>query len=346
VVGLSSNLQSQKSKIMDSVIRGNIVMFSSDSTDYVIRQLGRTKNKRYEAYVVNRIIHLLNDFTLKFVTQQFVRLSNKKIALTDLYFPQLGIHVEVDEGHHFLKNSKIDYSSTPTDEIIYSISQTESDAMREEDIINITGHKVFRVNVFKNKEGEPQNLDNIHQQIDRIIEEIKSAKNNLVEASTFKEWNIETEYSPQTYIDLGSINLVDNVVLKTTKDVCNCFGHSYKNYQRGGANHPYEDETLIWFPRLYENNEWINAITADGLTITEKSKNEDITHKKLEEWKNGPQQRIVFARVKDNLTSRAMYRFMGLYLFQYADLNNGAVWKRISNSVKTYPPKKQLGSSQ
>ncbi|MFX9108505.1 AbaSI family restriction endonuclease, partial [Acinetobacter baumannii] len=50
-------------------------MFSSDLTDYVIRQLGRTKNKRYEAYVVNRIIHLLNDFTLKFVTQQFVRLS-------------------------------------------------------------------------------------------------------------------------------------------------------------------------------------------------------------------------------------------------------------------------------
>ncbi|WP_409360050.1 AbaSI family restriction endonuclease, partial [Acinetobacter baumannii] len=52
-------------------------MFSSDLTDYVIRQLGRTKNKRYEAYVVSRIIHLLNDFTLKFVTQQFVRLSNK-----------------------------------------------------------------------------------------------------------------------------------------------------------------------------------------------------------------------------------------------------------------------------
>lgn len=36
-------------------------MFSSDLTDYVIRQLGRTKNKRYEAYVVSRIIHLLND---------------------------------------------------------------------------------------------------------------------------------------------------------------------------------------------------------------------------------------------------------------------------------------------
>lgn len=318
------------------------MMFSSDATDYIIRQLGRTKNKRYEAYVINRIIHLLNDFTLKFVTQQFVRLSNQKIALTDLYFPQLGIHIEVDEGHHFLQKSKIEYSSIATDEIIYSISQTESDAVREEDIISITGHKILRVNVFKNQDGEPQNLDSINQQINRIVEKIKLEKSSLVDASTFKEWNIETEYNPQTYIDLGSINLVDNVILKTTKDVCNCFGHNYKNYQRGGANHPYENDTLIWFPRLYENKEWINAISTDGLIITEKSKNEDITQKKLEEWKNGPQKRIVFARVKDNLTSRAMYRFKGLYLFQYADLEHGAVWKRISSSVKTYPLKKEI----
>lgn len=58
-------------------------------TGIFIGSVGRTKNKRYEAYVSNRIIHLLNDFTLKFVTQQFVGLSNQKIALTDLYFPQL-----------------------------------------------------------------------------------------------------------------------------------------------------------------------------------------------------------------------------------------------------------------
>ncbi|MDO7297785.1 restriction endonuclease, partial [Acinetobacter baumannii] len=84
---------------------------------------------------------------------------------------------------------------------------------REEDIISITGHKIFRVNVYKNQEGQPQNLESIHQQIDKIIEEIKTAKNKLIEASTFKEWNIETEYNPQTYISLGRISLADNVVL-------------------------------------------------------------------------------------------------------------------------------------
>ncbi len=60
-------------------------MFSSDLTDYVIRQLGRTKNKRYEAYVVSRIIHLLNDFTLKFVTQQFVRLDLLRKSLLQVH---------------------------------------------------------------------------------------------------------------------------------------------------------------------------------------------------------------------------------------------------------------------
>ncbi len=134
-------------------------------------------------------------------------------------------------------------------------------------------------------------------------------------------------YNPQTYIDLGRISLADNVVLKTTKDVCNCFGYNYKNYQRGGALHPYEKDTLIWFPRLYENKDWINTISPDGLTITEKSTDETITLKKLEEWKNGPQKRIVFARVKDNLSSRAMYRFMGLYEFQKADLKDGEPYR-------------------
>ncbi|EOV5484732.1 restriction endonuclease, partial [Acinetobacter baumannii] len=232
-----------------------------------------------------------------------------------------------------------EYSLNQIDEPLYSISQTESDAMREEDIISITGHKIFRVNVYKNQEGQPQNLESIHQQIDKIIEEIKTAKNKLIEASTFKEWNIETEYNPQTYINLGRISLADNVVLKTTKDVCNCFGYNYKNYQRGGALHPYKKDTLIWFPRLYENKDWINTISPDGLTITEKSTDEAITLKKLEEWKNGPQKRIVFARVKDNLSSRAMYRFMGLYEFQKADLKDGAVWKRVECEVQTYSPK-------
>lgn len=55
-------------------------------TEYFFKQLHRAKNKTYEFYVINRILYLLNDHTLKFVTQQYVRIGNKKIALTDLFF--------------------------------------------------------------------------------------------------------------------------------------------------------------------------------------------------------------------------------------------------------------------
>jgi len=38
--------------------------------DYVTRQLARAERKRHEHYVVTRIWHLLDDLTVKFVTQQ------------------------------------------------------------------------------------------------------------------------------------------------------------------------------------------------------------------------------------------------------------------------------------
>lgn len=86
----------------------------------------KNKNKKYEAYVVTRIIHLLNDFTIKFATQQYVTRPEGR-ALTDLYFPQFNLHIEVDEGHHF--NS----------------ANIAADKLREADIINATGHQIIRI---------------------------------------------------------------------------------------------------------------------------------------------------------------------------------------------------------
>jgi len=73
-----------------------------DKKEFIIRQLARTSNKKYEAYVVNRIVHLLDDISIKFITQQYVTRPEGR-ALTDLFFPQFNLHVEVDEGQHFIK---------------------------------------------------------------------------------------------------------------------------------------------------------------------------------------------------------------------------------------------------
>ena len=97
-----------------------------DKKDYIIRQLGRTKHKKYESYVVSRIFHLLDDLDIKFITQQYVSRPEGR-ALTDLYFPQIQLHVEVDEEHHK--------------------SNVEDDRIREADIVNATGHEVVGIDV-------------------------------------------------------------------------------------------------------------------------------------------------------------------------------------------------------
>ena len=106
--------------------------------EFICRQLSRAENKTFEHYVVTRIWHLLNDTDLKFITQQYVVRPEGR-ALTDMYFPQLHKHIEIDEGHHK--------------------KQIESDKLREADIINATGHTIFRVDVTKT-------IDEINEEID------------------------------------------------------------------------------------------------------------------------------------------------------------------------------------
>ena len=67
--------------------------------EFIARQLAKAQRKRYEHYVVNRIWTLLSDTSIKFVTQQFVARPEGR-AMTDMYFPQLATHIEVDEGFH------------------------------------------------------------------------------------------------------------------------------------------------------------------------------------------------------------------------------------------------------
>gem|GEM_PF-5011018 len=93
--------------------------------EFLLRQFAKTNKKNYENYVVTRVIHKLDDPTVKFITQQYVSRPERRRALTDLYIPQIAFHVEIDEGHH--KNI------------------VEVDMVREADIIDATGHTIVRV---------------------------------------------------------------------------------------------------------------------------------------------------------------------------------------------------------
>lgn len=281
-----------------------------DKKEFIIRQLGRTKNKKYEAYVVTRIIHLLDDFSIKFITQQYVTRPEGR-ALTDLFFPQFGVHIEVDEGQHFI------------------IGNIEEDKIREADIVNATGHEILRVDVTKS-------FDDINIQINEVVKKIKMHRDK----DQFIAWDIDSEFNSQTYIERGYIDVSDNVAFKTIKDACNCFGHNYSGYQRAGASHP-NPEIMLWFPKLFPNGEWDNQISDDEETITErnedreKAKEHVISH--INNKEKHKHQRIVFAKVKGNLGD-TLYRFRGLYKLDIKKSNEniGLVWKRTETRVKTY----------
>jgi len=276
--------------------------------EFISRQFSKAEKKRFEHYVVTRIWHLLDDLSIKFVTQQYVTRPNGR-ALTDMFFPQLQIHIEIDEGHHK--------------------KQIEWDKLREADIINATGHEVFRVDVTKD-------IATINNEISQIVERLKIKKSNT---QNYKSWDIEAELNPQTYIDKGFIDLNDDCAFRRIVDALNCFGIKYERWQKGGALHPKENGKVIWFPKLYKNKEWHNSISDDETEIREISIKPEVTKSHIDKFlKQGCGIRIVFAKVKSPLGG-TMFRFKGEYEFDKSRTNytDGLFFRRISERVNTYP---------
>lgn len=209
-----------------------------DKLEFIARQFSRAEKKRYEHYVVTRVWHLLDDLSIKFVTQQYVTRPEGR-ALTDMFFPQFQLHLEIDEGHHK--------------------KQINWDKLREADIINATGPEIIRIDVTKS-------VEEINQAIVEVVTRLRKSKSDKVD---FRPWDLEAEQNPKTWIDKGYIDLGDDVAFRTIADGASCFGKYYKGLQRAGIKHPKESGTLIWFPKLYKNDDWNNRISNDETTIWE-----------------------------------------------------------------------------
>lgn len=123
-------------------------------TEYILRQLAKTNKKNYENYVVTRIWNLLNNLNIKIVKQQHVTRPSGR-ALTDLHFPQINLHIEIDEGQHFENGKKV-----------------SADLVREADIISATGHKLETIKVCENRYDI--DISDINKRIDDVVEIIKS----------------------------------------------------------------------------------------------------------------------------------------------------------------------------
>lgn len=274
----------------------------SKKNEYILKQLskagGGKSRKRWELFVVSRVIHRLNDETIEFVTQQLVRRAPGRYALTDLYFPQFNCHLEVDEGHHQL------------DEI------SERDKKRAWDIKTITKGNVFRIRCTKRIRGRvvEQPVSEICQQVDRFVERIRGFKERESRRGRFTPWDFERSFSPERHLDAGYIDRDETVTFHRQRDALRCFGFEGKFMRRGAWRVPYSAD-VVWFPRLYANNGWDNEMSPDRKVIWERALSKDAkarADRDRETLRYDRGNRIVFARDKDPF-GLDVYRYIGTF---------------------------------
>lgn len=283
--------------------------------EYNLNQLRRTYRKKYENYVVTRIFHRLNLPDLQFVTQQLVRRPSG-IALTDLYLPQLKLHIEIDEPHH---GNQTDADEIRTEDII--------EATKKLDIVEANGHRIERIRVT-DAEGD---INKFNELIDNLIDEIK----RIIEVNGYEPWYPGQEFDCSKFLQKGKISVSDNPRFRTITAAINFLGQNVSGMQKAFFRSKKYPEYNFWFPKLYPNSGWDNKLQEDGELIFEKPTNETDIRSHYQAIINDNAKRIVFPRFTDNLGA-VVYRFMGIYIVdkEKSSETKGIVYRRVSTEFE------------
>ena len=315
---------------MITTLEKNIELFNKHyaiSTDYKLDYMARLfrkiSHKRFECYVIQRIWHTLNDERIKFVIQQYVRRNKEDAyALADLFLPQLGIIVEVNEAYHMA-----------------SERQKEIDAIRNAEVAKTANAIVKTVDCTRS-------LSSIHAQTDDIVNFIRQKIAEEESMGCFNPWGGEDTLTVEYHKNKGCLKVDDDEYVRTIDDICEIFETKAKHrgFQRaGGANIPGNNEYILWFPSVWNSSGWHNELINEQI-ISEYNDNEKKNKKHFDGIKNEYNnntlpQRITFFREKDDLGFN-FYRFVGVFELDYEEsiAQNKTIWKRCSD-VFTLPNK-------
>ena len=294
--------------------------------EYMERLFAKIGKKKTESYVISRIWHQLDDDRVKFVVQQYIRRTQDKYALADLYLPQLNIFIEINEPFH--KNN------------------VEIDKVRNEEIINKTHSELHIIDcgfIVKGKNEKDEihwkTLDEIHRQVTDVVKLIKQRISELGE--NFKPWDDVSTLSVEYHRNKGYLKVEDNECLRTVDDVAAVFGTKPKH--RGflrdpGAGVPNKKGWIIWWPNT-NHTRWCNEPSPDGMYIYEypTKENKSVTQTEhLKQWLAAPEEtRVTFLRAKDDL-GFCFYRFVGVFRLNRdkSIQENKCVWERVSDTYQ------------
>ena len=280
---------------------------------YVTRNLQKISSKRWELYVITRVLHKLDDPNIEFICQQYINPpKNKDYYLADLAFPSLKLYLEIDEGQHASKAHK------------------NADLKRDAEIFEATDWECKRIAVFVSRNGKKRDkkLTALNNEIDRFVEYVKAKKQLLARRGTFVKWDYETKFLPESYISQKVINVNDNVALLSHRDVLRLFGYKKGHYQRavwkiGNTNQ------MVWFPKLYANAEWVNTFDNQAGLICQFRKDK----RPYPIPQNDARDRVVFAHQK-NIFGQTVYKFFGVFEPDFSKTTSVFhYFKRITKSI-------------
>jgi len=275
--------------------------------EYIAKQLSRTKKKKYELYVITRIIHRLDRDDLEIITQQYIsRKAPQRHALVDLYLPQLKIYIEVDEPFH--------------------VQQVQKDISREADIIDSTGLAAFHVTIT-------DDLNHVNGQIEVLCDMIKEKISTLEAKSVWESWNLEKKFTPEYHINKEILSVVEGSSFRKIVDACNALGQGYIGAQQSWYSLKKYPNYNAWFPKFYENEKWDNSISDDRKTIIMICKDHTQRESYYLKNVNSPQRYVIaFPRVIDSLGSR-LYKFAGVFEFdkEVSSPEKGIVFRQVED---------------
>ncbi len=277
----------------------------------ITNMLAKIANKPTESYVINRLWHRLDDIRVRFVLQQYVK-RKEGYALADLYLPQVGMIVEVNEAYH------------ETDE------QKLKDAIRNREVADATKADVFVVRASGS-------LQEIHEQVDNIVSEIRTRIVALDDKFLPCDYSI-TRSTPEYYKSRGFFSVNTEDWLTNIDDIAAVFETKpkHRGYLRVSSvvvpNHPDE---IVWWPQP-NHRTWHNELSDDGMFIYEyNKKSEEERRKHIEQWLNSKQKRITFMK---HLSYGVLptYTFVGVFQInkEKSIEKNMCVWERISDTYQ------------
>ena len=281
--------------------------------EYMERLFAKIGKKKTESYVISRIWHQLDDDRVKFVVQQYIRRTQDKYALADLYLPQLNIFIEINEPYHKDENGVL----------------REIDRIRNEEILSVTHSKPIVIDC-------DCGIQEIHRQVTDVVSRIKQHISELGE--NFKSWDDANTLSVEYHQNKGYLKVEDNECLHTTEDVAAIFGTKPKHrgfLRASGAAIPCKKNEIVWWPNT-EHRLWCNELSEDGMFIYEYPKAEDKRAAHLKQWLAAPEEtRVTFLRYKDDL-GFCFYRFVGVFRLNRdkSIRENKCVWERVSDTYQ------------